>query len=38
MRLLIFHSPLIGMLLIVGVCDLIDSGRLMWLRSESTFG
>lgn len=38
MRPLLFHLPLVGMLLILGLFALLDAGYLTWLRSESTFG
>jgi len=37
-KLLLFHLPLIGVLLIFGFIALIDAGVLKSFRSESTFG
>jgi len=35
---LVFHLPLIGVLLIFGISELIDAGYLTALRNESTYG
>jgi hypothetical protein len=37
-KVLVFHLPLIVMLLILGFFELVDAGRLGAVRSESTFG
>ncbi len=37
-QLLLFHLPLIGVLLIFGFIALIDAGVLKSFRNESTFG
>jgi len=37
-RAILFHVPIVAMLIIFGVIALIDAGHLDGLRSETTFG